>query len=83
MSAPDDAQSRDLLHYGRRDLEGRSDPALNLVRYQTELGTWHDPRDSVWYALPRGLGGEDPSSYASRYDGLDQASISETGRAFN
>jgi hypothetical protein len=37
MSVPDDAQSRELLDYGRRDLKGRFDPALNLVRPQLVL----------------------------------------------
>ena len=53
-----DQRSRELLEYGRRDLERRFDPELNLVRYQTELGTWHDPRDSLWYALCLLLDGE-------------------------
>ena len=58
MSFPDDSRGRELLEYGRRDLERRFDPALSLVRYQTELGTWHDPRDSLWYALCLLLDGE-------------------------
>jgi hypothetical protein len=58
MSIPDDAPSRELLEYGRRDLERRFDPELNLVRYQTDLGAWHDPRDSLWYALCLLLDGE-------------------------
>jgi hypothetical protein len=58
MSFPDDLPGRELLEYGRRDLERRFDPTLNLVRYQTELGTWHDPRDSLWYALSLLLDGE-------------------------
>jgi hypothetical protein len=36
MSVPD-AQSRELLGYGRRDLKGRFDPALNLVRHLPAL----------------------------------------------
>lgn len=58
MSIPDDVPSRELLEYGRRDLERRFDPELGLVRYQTELGTWHDPRDSLWHALCLLLDGE-------------------------
>ena len=40
MSIPDDPPSRELLEFGRRDLERRFDPELSLVRYQTELGAW-------------------------------------------
>jgi hypothetical protein len=58
MSFLDDPSGRELMEYGRRDLERRFDPELNLVRYQTELGTWHDPRDSLWYALCLLLDGE-------------------------
>jgi len=58
MSVPDDPRSRELLEHGRGDLERRFDPALNLVRYHTELGTWHDPRDSLWYALCLLIDGE-------------------------
>jgi len=39
MSIPDDPPSRELLEFGRRDLERRFDPALDLTRYQTKLGT--------------------------------------------
>jgi hypothetical protein len=58
MSFPDDPLGRELLEHGRRDLEQRFDSELNLVRYQTELGTWHDPRDSLWHALCLLLDGE-------------------------
>jgi hypothetical protein len=58
MSVPDDAPARELLEHGRRDLERRFDPELDLVCYQTELGTWHDPRDGLWYALCLLLDGE-------------------------
>ena len=39
MSIPDDPPSRELLEFGRRDLERRFDLALDLTRYQTKLGT--------------------------------------------
>lgn len=51
MLVPDDKLGRELFESGRRELEARFDPELALVKHETELGTWHSPRDSLWYAL--------------------------------
>jgi hypothetical protein len=62
---PSDERGRELFEAGLRGLEAQYDRTLGMVRLGTGDGSWHSPRDSLWYALCLLLTSDDAAEAAS------------------